>query len=121
MEAWWTDAETAMVQEGITKGLFYKILRGSKLELRKGCNEYFSTLEANAVPLLIFSAGIGDVIVDTMKNHNQSNRNLLEENWTLQSNIHIISNFMKWNDDGRLIGFQGTLSANSIGDSVVIL
>jgi len=64
-------------------------------------------LEKHHIPLLIFSSGIGDVIVGTLKNQNESNIKSPIDQHKIHSNIHIISNFMKWSPDGKLIGFQG--------------
>ncbi len=87
--------------------LFTQILSSSSMSLRTNCKDLFSLLEKHSIPLLIFSAGIGDVIVDTLKNNNLNNINSPADQRKIHSNIHIISNFMNWSPDGKLIGFKG--------------
>ena len=59
------------------------------------------TLEKESIPLLIFSAGLGDVIVETLKHYNHKNLHNPELERKIHDNIHIISNFMNWSQEGK--------------------
>lgn len=61
---------------------------------RDGTDECFQLLSAAQVPVLVFSAGLGDVVKSFM-----TLRGLLTEN------VHIISNFFKI-VDGKIVGYQ---------------
>lgn len=50
---------------------------------RDGYKVFFDHLEEQQVPLLIFSAGIGDVLEE-----------VIQQNHVFHPNIHIISNYM---------------------------
>ncbi|EDV19601.1 uncharacterized protein TRIADDRAFT_33290 [Trichoplax adhaerens] len=65
------------------------------LHYRDGMDELMDVLERHNIPVLILSAGIGDVIREGF--HQQS---------TFHDNIEILSNVMIYNDDGYFIGFQ---------------
>ena len=54
---------------------------------RDGCDWLFRNLHDRKVPLLVFSAGIGDIIKETFK---------LRAN--LFDNIEVVSNFMDFNE-----------------------
>ena len=55
---------------------------------RDGFCDLMRGLQSKEVPLLIFSAGLGDVILEVLK-----------QETVLLSNLAIISNFMKFNNE----------------------
>ncbi|EDV21131.1 uncharacterized protein TRIADDRAFT_30887 [Trichoplax adhaerens] len=62
---------------------------------RKGTDELMATLKRHNIPVLILSAGLGDIIREGF--HQQS---------MFYENMEILSNMMIYSDDGSLIGFQ---------------
>merc|ERR1712136_443370 len=83
-------------QCGIDKIGISQAVKTSTALLRDGCNEFFSTLNEYEVPLLIFSAGIADVLEEII--HQQSK---------MYPNMCIVSNSMKFDDKGKMIGMKG--------------
>lgn len=69
----------------------------SNTELRTGTSELVNALDEANVPLLIFSAGLGDVVDVILKYHGVVNKN-----------IHVISNFLK-HKDGNVNGFMNDI------------
>ncbi|CAK9807919.1 7-methylguanosine phosphate-specific 5'-nucleotidase [Anthophora plagiata] len=63
-------------------------------DLRDGVKELFEKLQLLKVPVLVFSAGLGDVVQAILKNEG-----------VLFDNVKIISNFLKF-DGGKIGGFQ---------------
>ena len=56
---------------------------------RDGCKDFFNKLHEKEIPLLIFSAGVGDVI-----------REIISQNsTTLYSNMHVVSNDIDFNEE----------------------
>ena len=51
-----------------------------------------------SVPILIFSAGLGDVIDEALKRKN-----------LMRNNVKVIANYMNYDDDGKLTEFAGEL------------
>ena len=70
----------------------------SKLILREGAKDFLFKLYKNNIPVIIFSAGIGNVIEQCLKK---------EECY--YNNITIISNFIKFDKNGNMIKFSDNM------------
>ena len=93
---WWTKSYDLIVETQMTREDLVEIVRNSPTPLRHGCHWFFNTLERHNVPLLIFSAGIGDAIQEW----------IAKECGTFK-NMKIVSNFMKFDpNSNKVIGFD---------------
>ncbi|XP_054011392.1 7-methylguanosine phosphate-specific 5'-nucleotidase [Hylaeus anthracinus] len=63
-------------------------------DLRDGTKELFKKLHSAGVPVLVFSAGLGDVVEAILRNQG-----------VLYDNVKVISNFLKY-EDGKIAGFK---------------
>lgn len=88
------------VENGLTKSLLVEAVTDSSVLFRPGFHELFTLLERNAVPTLIFSAGLSDVIRELLSKEYAS------WNRSVPKNVHIVSNLMRFDPSGRLVGFQ---------------
>ena len=59
---------------------------------RDGCDWLFDELHKHDVPLLIFSAGVGDVVVETVR-----------QRAVLHDNVKVVSNFMDFDSQVQLV------------------
>lgn len=91
MDEWWQKHFELMVESGMNKDVIQDIARKDQMKLREGAVDFFNLLHTSSVPLLIFSAGIGDIIEAYLKHRN-----------LLHGNTHIISNFYTFNDDNTV-------------------
>ncbi|KAJ7421070.1 7-methylguanosine phosphate-specific 5'-nucleotidase [Willisornis vidua] len=98
MVEWWTRAHELLVQQKIRKGDIAQLVRESEAMLRDGFKEFFDQLHKNNVPLFIFSAGIGDVLEEIIRQAD-----------VFHSNVKVVSNYMDFNDDGVLMHFKEPL------------
>ncbi len=99
MIEWWTKSLQLTVQTGITRENINEIVKNSNTHLKEGCQWFFYTLERHDIPLLIFSAGLGNIIQEWI-NHECG----------LFKNMKIISNFMKFNNEtNAIVGFEGSI------------
>ncbi|XP_066220274.1 7-methylguanosine phosphate-specific 5'-nucleotidase isoform X3 [Saccopteryx leptura] len=64
----------------------------------EGYKTFFNTLYQNNIPLFIFSAGIGDILEE-----------IIRQMKVFHPNIHVVSNYMDFDKDGFLQGFKGQL------------
>ncbi|CAK6956654.1 -methylguanosine phosphate-specific 5'-nucleotidase-like isoform X2 [Scomber scombrus] len=64
----------------------------------EGHNVFFDRLAELQVPLLIFSAGVGDVLEEVIR-----------QNDVFHPNVHVISNYMDFDHTGVLRAFKGQL------------
>ncbi|XP_072502561.1 7-methylguanosine phosphate-specific 5'-nucleotidase isoform X4 [Notamacropus eugenii] len=64
----------------------------------EGFETFFNTLYRSNIPLLIFSAGIGDILEEMIRQMN-----------VFHPNIRVVSNYMDFDESGYLQGFKGNL------------
>ncbi|NXG05943.1 5NT3B nucleotidase, partial [Sakesphorus luctuosus] len=98
MVEWWTRAHELLVQQKIRKGDIAQLVRESEAMLREGFKEFFDQLHKNNIPLFIFSAGVGDVLEEIIRQAD-----------VFHSNVKVVSNYMDFNDDGVLMHFKEPL------------
>ncbi|NXD85212.1 5NT3B nucleotidase, partial [Halcyon senegalensis] len=98
MVEWWTRAHELLSQQKIQKSDIAQIVRESDVMLRDGFNELFDQLHKYNVPLFIFSAGIGDILEEIIRQAN-----------CFYSNVNVVSNYMDFDDNGVLTRFKGPL------------
>ncbi|XP_059686136.1 7-methylguanosine phosphate-specific 5'-nucleotidase [Gavia stellata] len=98
MVEWWTRAHELLSQQKIQKGDIAQIVRESDVMLRDGFNELFDQLHKYNIPLFIFSAGVGDILEEVIRQAN-----------VFYSNVNVVSNYMDFDDNGVLTRFKGPL------------
>ena len=98
MMGWWSSHLKLLVEEGMNRRVVEDIIKKKRILLRKGAEDFFKELHEKNIPLLIFSAGVGDII----KGH-------LESKGLLYNNIHIISNFFDYDKNGRVKGYKSKI------------
>lgn len=98
MVEWWTKVHELLIQQKIRKDLLSQVVRESSAMLREGYKGFFDHLQEQQVPLLIFSAGVGDILEEVIR-----------QNQVFHPNVHVISNYMDFDDSGILNSFKGDL------------
>ncbi|XP_032358962.1 7-methylguanosine phosphate-specific 5'-nucleotidase isoform X2 [Etheostoma spectabile] len=98
MVEWWTKVHELLIQQRIRKDMLAQAVRESSAMLRDGYKVFFDRLTEQQVPLLIFSAGVGDVLEEVIR-----------QNHVFLPNVHIISNYMDFDETGVLRAFKGQL------------
>lgn len=98
MVEWWTKAHDLLVQQKIKKDLLAIVVRESDAMLREGYQFFFDHLKEQNIPLLIFSAGIGDVLEEVIR-----------QAQVFHSNVKVFSNYMDFDETGTLTAFKGEL------------
>lgn len=99
MIEWWAKTFDLIVETNIHKDQLAEIVRHSTTHLKEGCQWFFYTLERYDVPILIFSAGLGNIIHEW-----------IIKQCGLFRNMKIVSNFMAFsNVTNRITGFQGNM------------
>ncbi|KAK5644107.1 hypothetical protein RI129_007952 [Pyrocoelia pectoralis] len=96
MEEWWSETEKALKGLCISQCEIEETASRLGPSLREGSLELFTDLHKANVPILVFSAGLGDAVKAVLKHFN-----------VYLPNVKIISNFLKYNDDGVIQGFNG--------------
>ncbi|PKA45791.1 hypothetical protein AXF42_Ash018342 [Apostasia shenzhenica] len=97
MEEWWEKTHALLIEGGLTLNAIKKSVSGSTIAFRDGVVELFKLLEERSVPVLIFSAGLADIIEEVF-------RQKLHRSF---KNIKVVSNRMVFDSDGCLVSFRG--------------
>ena len=62
MEEWWTTAHGRMIKAKLHENVIEKAVEDSALILRENEDNFFKLFEDNKVPILLFSAGISQIV-----------------------------------------------------------
>uniref|UniRef100_A0A3B1IUS9 5'-nucleotidase n=1 Tax=Astyanax mexicanus TaxID=7994 RepID=A0A3B1IUS9_ASTMX len=98
MVEWWTKAHNLLVEQQIGKDQLAEAVRESNAMLREGYQGFFDLLKHHSIPLLIFSAGVGDILEEVIRH-----------NGVFHPNVRVFSNYMEYNEKGVLCAFKEPL------------
>ncbi|KAB1225452.1 7-methylguanosine phosphate-specific 5'-nucleotidase [Morella rubra] len=97
MEEWWGKTHALLIEGGLTYEAIKQSVANATIAFREGVVELFEYLEERDIPVLIFSAGLADIIEEVL-------RQKLHRSF---KNVRIVSNRMVFDSDGRLVSFKG--------------
>uniref|UniRef100_A0A3B3QAW7 5'-nucleotidase, cytosolic IIIB n=1 Tax=Paramormyrops kingsleyae TaxID=1676925 RepID=A0A3B3QAW7_9TELE len=89
MVDWWTKAHELLIEQKIQKDQLARVVKDSNAMLRKEYKFFFDHLDKKEIPLVIFSAGIGDVLEE-----------VIIQAGVFHSNIMVFSNYMDFDEKG---------------------
>lgn len=92
MHDWWQKHFKLLVESGLNKKVMEEIVSKRTLKFRTGALGFIDFLQKNNIPLVIMSAGPGDMISQYLKQESR-----------LTNNVHIIANFFEFDKDGMVI------------------
>lgn len=97
MEEWWEKTHGLLVEGGLTYDAIKTSVANATIAFRDGVAELFEFLEERDVPVLVFSAGLADIIEEVFRQklHRPFN------------NVRIVSNRMIFDQNGHLVTFKG--------------
>jgi cytosolic 5'-nucleotidase 3 len=95
MQEWWVKHFDLLIKSGMNKDIIKDIIIKNKIPFREGAFELFDKTHENNIPLIIMSATIGDIALDSLKYANK-----------LYPNIHLIANMLIWDKEGKAIGVK---------------
>ncbi|KAG8237157.1 hypothetical protein J437_LFUL011206 [Ladona fulva] len=99
MIEWYKEAEKLLQGCHLTPEDIVEAVNETHTILRDGTEKMFETLEAAGIPVLVLSAGVGDVVAAVLRKHSVN-----------QQNLTIVSNFLEFSQKGKvtiLEGFKG--------------
>uniref|UniRef100_A0A0E0NYW9 5'-nucleotidase n=1 Tax=Oryza rufipogon TaxID=4529 RepID=A0A0E0NYW9_ORYRU len=97
MEEWWEKTHALLIEGGLTYEAIRQSVADAKITFRDGVVKLFEFLEERDIPVLVFSAGLADIIEEVF-------RQKLHRSF---KNIKVVSNRMVFNEEGRLVSFKG--------------
>lgn len=95
MTEWWTKHFQLLIGVGLDKTVIKQatkdMIEEESIIFRGGVKEFLIFLKENNIPLIIMSAGMGDLIIEFLK-----------QNEVYYENIHVISNLFDFDEDGKV-------------------
>lgn len=101
MQEWYSKNMNLFYKYNLTWDILLKCVSNSNVALRNGAKDFLNMLANRDIPVVILSAGIGNVIVEFLKLNN-----------CLYNNIFIVSNFIKF-DNGKMLPFNDEMITTS--------
>ncbi|CAN0496353.1 unnamed protein product [Ectocarpus sp. 12 AP-2014] len=101
-EAWWEGFHDVLIDAKVTEEQVAAVAGGADLALRDGTAELMLLLQERGVPLLVVSAGITDIVAET-----------LSMNGLLLDNVTVRANTMHFGEDGKLERFRESTPVHS--------
>ncbi|MBW2963657.1 hypothetical protein KY306_02695 [Candidatus Woesearchaeota archaeon] len=98
MVEWWSKHYELLIECGMNTKVIDEIIKDNKILLRKGSSEFFDLIKKYDVPLLIFSAGLGNLIEEFFKSKGM-----------LTKKTHIISNYLVFDKNGKAVSYNRPL------------
>ncbi|XP_015212478.1 cytosolic 5'-nucleotidase 3 isoform X2 [Lepisosteus oculatus] len=98
MVEWYFKSHRLLVEQRLQKDKIPEIVRESDVCLREGFEQFFDRLHQHGVPVFIFSAGVGDILEE-----------IIRQAGVYRPNVRVVSNFMDFDENGVLKGFKGEL------------
>lgn len=108
IEEWYYKNINLLYDYNLTYDAFLNCMKNSNLEFRNGAKEFLTFLNSNNIPVIILSAGIGNVIEEFLKANN-----------CFFENIFVESNFIKFKD-GKMQKFTDKM-IHSLNKSTINL
>jgi 5'-nucleotidase len=93
MIEWWEANHKLMIESKVNRRLLKEMVANANVRFRDKCEELFSNLDSSNVPLLIFSAGLGDTLLEVFRQFS-----------TLRPNMHVVSNRLIFDKEGIATG-----------------
>lgn len=98
MEEWYYGCMELYYEYHLTEENLKKSINSSNIIFRVGAKEFLYDMHKNNIPVIILSAGIGNVI-----------EQFLQKSGCYYDNIYIISNFIPFNKEGKIEKYKSKL------------
>ncbi len=108
MDQWMNEQISLLMKYGVNEQNFNELLNlTNKMKFRNGLEDFFKQMNLLGIPVIVISAGLGNVVIKSLK-----------ENNCLLDNVTVISNILSFNNN--LIEING-FKINSINKSRVFI
>ena len=98
----WARKSFSLLSEYATKENLIESTKTANLHLREGAKEFLYKMHENNIPVVIMSAGVGNII-----------KAFLKKEQTLYDNMTIISNFFEFNNNQAYIDIENIISTSN--------
>lgn len=110
METWWGTSHSLIVNEKFSKNTIQDFVRQSRIVFKDGAEDFIQSLDGHNIPLVIFSAGIGNIIEYFLE----------QKLGAIPRNTHFISNMILFDEEEKACAFSEPLIHTFCKNSSVI-
>jgi 5'-nucleotidase len=104
MVEWYTKVNFLLAAQELNRDDVVSAVAGCRnFRIRAGVTEAFQRLAAKNIPVIILSAGLGNVIEEVVRQRIPKNDGVYGETWP---NVKVLSNTMLWDDEGEFMEFS---------------
>lgn len=94
---WYKEANRMLTGVGtVNRANFADMVKDSNVELREGTQDLMTNLRGRDVPVLVLSAGLGDMVKEILVGLD-----------AMHPNMHLVSNFLQYDKEGNIVGMAG--------------
>lgn len=97
LNEWYYKNMDLLYKYNLTKPILLECVNDCNTKFHDGCKEFLDYMYKLNAPVIIMSAGIGNVIIELLKKYN-----------CLYSNIHVFSNFIQFKND-KMVHFSDNI------------
>ncbi|XP_037778204.1 cytosolic 5'-nucleotidase 3-like isoform X1 [Penaeus monodon] len=98
MIEWYSQIHELIIKCKVSQKSLEEMVTRSNARLRDGTRDLCKKLHECGVPVLVFSAGMGDILEQVLRHFD-----------VYTDNIKVVSNFFKYDEEGIVVGFEGDL------------
>jgi 5'-nucleotidase len=104
MVEWYTLVNQLLAQQGLNRDDVAQAVEECKdFRLRPGVEELFQLAHCAGIPIIVLSAGVGNVIEEVIRQRIRKPSGETGEPW---ENVRVLSNSLLWDDAGKHVGFS---------------
>jgi HAD superfamily hydrolase (TIGR01544 family) len=98
MVKWWEGNHELMIGERIKRSQLKEMVANANIQFRDKCEELFRELDSFNIPLLVFSAGLGDTLLEVFRQFS-----------AVRPNLHVVSNRLVFDEAGVAVSHSHPL------------
>lgn len=98
----WAEKSFSLISEYATESIIKETVKTANLNLREGAREFLYKMYKDEIPVVIMSAGVGNIIKEFLQNEQ-----------SLYNNITIVSNFFKFNNNKAYIDIEKIMATSN--------
>lgn len=98
MIEWYNQIHELIIKCKVSQKSLEEMVSSSNARLRDGTRDLCKKLHEYGVPVLVFSAGMGDILEQVLRHFD-----------VYTDNLKVVSNFFKYDEEGIVVGFEGDL------------
>jgi len=95
---WYTTSQKLLIEYRLSQSQLKMMVNASRALLRDSSTEVLSFMNEHEIPVLVFSAGVGDLLEEVLRREK-----------AFFPNMKVISNYMEFDDEGFCKGFRKPL------------